>query len=166
MMQQKLPDPSGKRPHLWTSPLRDMAHITPVMVQYAADFTREQLKTDGSPPEEMQNLEAYLESWQRLFALFASPETKSIGEAYDKIGFTSEPAHHAGKMLNKWLIRTVIGLYFKGLRHALHKGEEPYGADNLEAAVNAVKLLNGKDCLSWRTRIGNRLFGTFKWSSR
>lgn len=164
MMQQKLPDPSGKRPHLWTAPLRDIAHLTPVLVQYATDFTREQLKAEGAGPEEMQNLADYAGSWQQLFKLFARADIKTIGEAYDAIGFTSEPEHYAGKMLNKWLVRSLVGMYFKGLRHALHKGEEPYGFENLEAAMEAVRLLNGKECLSLRERIRNRLLGAFKWS--
>jgi hypothetical protein len=161
MIQQKLPDPSGKRPYLWTSPMRDLAHIFPLVVAYAADFTREQLKREGGDPERAQELEKHVQMWQAFVHGCVNPENKHISDVYTAAAFESDSRDYVSEQFNKWMIRVLIGMYFKGVREATHSEEIPYGIEHVAAAMDAVRSRYRNECSSWLARTWNRLFGHF-----
>lgn len=160
-LQQKMNDPSGQWNQIWTSPSRDLAHVLDYAVAHAINFTTEQLKREGAGKEHFDELFRYALQWQNFFKSVPDPDIRSIGDLYEQADFESEPGTYAGNMVNKWLLRTLIGMYYTGVREALHGERRTHGFQYIEQAAARVAQLYAHECLSPWQRFKNRFFKNF-----
>lgn len=161
-LQQKMRDPSGKWDVVWTSPSRDLAHILDQAVAHAVNFAREQLIREGSKNQDMVDLEDYAKKWRAFFKNVPNPDLRTIGDVYAAAEFETEHGTHAGDVLNKWLVRVLVGMYFSGVREALHGQKETHGFEYIDTAAGSIMHVYENECCSLFQRIKNRLFRKFK----
>ena len=138
MIQQRVSDPSRTNGSgIWVSPLRDVAHCFPYVLRRAlevteADAAEAGVKTEIDVGELARSLGKFIRGSVGEDSI---DDVAKHMEASGVLGSTDE----AQRIVGKWLLRTMLVLYFKSIREALHPGEEPLGV----AALMKLDIVKG-----------------------
>jgi hypothetical protein len=113
---------------IMASPMRDIAHCFPGIVQRGLEVMTAHL---GDDDPRLPQLNKYANAIVDFIEVTAKQgEANSISEAFELAGL-NEFDTEIHELAGKWITRALMGFYFKGLREALRRDAEPIGLDTL-----------------------------------
>ena len=141
-MQVRVPDPTGANTGgIWVDPMRDLAHNFPYHVRRALLAVEDEIKQ--LPDEERQAMTDIMSTYGAVLGQFVkgcigpeSPDT--VVKLFKKIKFLDMP-DVAHRMFGKWFARVALGVYYMGIRAAMHPGEKPLGVDTLMKTLEELE---------------------------
>ena len=143
-IQQRMPDPSGHG-QVWSAPGRDIAHAFPGYVIRAMEILKTDLESKymmGNPARTTILRTAGVYSEQLVDFMTGCIGEKTLSELMTDTGLLDNEETCGKQMLNKWLIRVILGAYFNGVRDANHPGEAPPQLDSLVTLTQKRSVLS------------------------
>lgn len=139
MLQNRVNDPTMSNPGgIWVNPLRDVAHCFPYVIKGAL-MAMEQDLNEEQDPETNEMMCAYALALSAFVAGCTGPDAPTdIRELFRQSALLEQP-DEAHKLFGKWLARAMLGLYFRGIKAAMHPGERALGVDDLLALTDMWK---------------------------